>query len=114
MTDQNRLQRASIRSEENSSIVHLNQQYQLTLADTRSSSNRINLGSNKKSTINILGGWSNTNTYTSGVNNDWTHSNGYSDAHTTGHAETATNEHSVYNSISRMFSQSFNSDKMAQ
>jgi len=37
LADQSRLQRVSIRSEENSAIDQLNQQYQLALAGTRSS-----------------------------------------------------------------------------
>ena len=110
MADQSRLQRVSIRSEENSAIDQLNQQYQLALAGTRSSSDTFTQGSTKGGSHSVTQGWAESNTSTSGVSDGWTKSNGYSDSYTTGHSETSNKEHSVSDSTSKMFSKSFNKE----
>jgi len=108
MADQSRLQRVSIRSEENSAIDQLNQQYQLALAGTRSSSDTLTNGSTKGGSHSVTQGWAESNTSISGVSDGWIKSNGYSDSYTTGHSETCNKEHSVSDFTSKMFSKSFN------
>jgi len=80
------------------SADELNNQIHMGLAGTRTSGTTRTHGTSKG------GGRTVTECITdsSGINDGWTNSTGYSDAHTTGHSETSSKENLVSDTTSRM------------